>query len=196
MDVITHFAFGGSYEMLEEPDFKLDWKETVIGGSANGVFLRQFPWMWPVLAATPPWLLDYGNPKAAKLVRWQIMVRRQVDEIIEKNRNGKKAEGTIFQAILDSDLPPHEKTAERLQDEAQTVVGAGSETTAKSLSFILFYLMSDRAKLQKLRNELKTVDDFSLAKLEQLPYLVSCPQQYVNGKLTRSRLLVSPKVSG
>lgn len=173
MDVITHFAFGGSYEMLEEPDFKLDWKETVIGGSANGVFLRQFPWMWPVLANTPPWLLDYGNPKAAKLVRWQIMVSKQVEDILEKNRNGKKAEGTIFQAILDSDLPPHEKTAERLRDEAQTVVGAGSETTAKSLSFILFYLVSDGAKLQKLRDELKTAEDFSLAKLEQLPYLVS-----------------------
>ncbi|KAK5088912.1 hypothetical protein LTS08_000688 [Lithohypha guttulata] len=179
MDVITHFGFGASYNMLNKPDFNLEWKETVIGGSANGVFLRQFPWAFPVLKATPLWLLEYGNPKAAKLVAWQHMIRKQVDEILAKNEVGKKAEGTIFQTVLDSDLPPYEKTADRLQDEAQTVVGAGSETTAKSLSFILFFLTADPSKRQRLRDELKTVGpendgSFSLAKLEQLPYLTSC----------------------
>lgn len=182
MDIVTHFAFGDSYNYLDEPDFKAEWKETVIGGSANGVFLRQFPWALPVLKATPLSLLEVANPKAAKLVAWQHMIRKQVDEILLKNAAGKKAEGTIFQAVLDSDLPPAEKSADRLQDEAQTLVGAGSETTAKSLAMITFFLASDPTKVERLRAEISTVGpepdgSFMLAKLEQLPYLVSLAQE-------------------
>jgi len=199
MDIITEFAFGDSYNYLDEPDFKLEWKETVIGGSANGVFLRQFPWALPILKATPLSLLEVANPKAARLVAWQHMMRRQADAILAKNAAGKKAEGTIFQAVLDSDLPPAEKTAERLTDEAQTLVGAGSETTAKSLAMITFFLASDRTKLQRLREEIRTIGpepdgSFVLAKLEQLPYLVSVLHVFKFFRLTTAyRLLVSPK---
>lgn len=130
------------------------------------------------MKATPLAALEYGNPQAARLVSWQHAVRKQVDEIIAKNETGKKTAGTIFQAILDSDLPPSEKTAQRLQDEGQVVVGAGSETTAKSLSMVLFFLLSDRSKLQKLRDEIETIrpqadGSFQLCDLERLRYLVS-----------------------
>lgn len=178
MDVITDFAFASPYNYVDRPDFNLEWKETVIGGSANGVFLRMFPWSLPIMKATPLSMLENMNPKAAKLVGWQMMIRKQVDDIIAKNEMGKRAEGTIFQELLDSDLPSNEKSAQRLQDEAQTLVGAGSETTAKSLAMLTFFLFSDKTKLQKLRDELKTVGpeadgSFSLTKVEQLPYLVS-----------------------
>lgn len=179
MDIITHYAFGSSYNYLAEPDFKLEWKETVIAGSANGAFLRQFPWALPIMKRVPLWVLQKLNPPAGSLVAWQHMIRAQVDGIIANNKSGdkKKADGTIFQALLDSDLPPEEKSADRLQDEGQTLVGAGSETTAKSLSVITFYLLDDKQKLAKLRAELKTVmptptSDVSLTALEQLPYLV------------------------
>lgn len=177
MDIITHYAYGQSYNYLAEDDFKLSWKETVIGGSANGVVLRQFPWALPIMKATPLSFLQKINRQAGELVAWQRMVRRQVDGIILANREGKKAEGTIFQALLDSDLPLEEKSADRLQDEGQILVGAGSETTAKSLSLITFYLLQDKNKLQKLREELRTVMPTrnslaSLTTLEQLPYLV------------------------
>jgi cytochrome P450 len=118
------------------------------------------------------------NPPAGHLVAWQRMVRAQVDSIIARNNEGKKTQGTtIFQALLDSDLPPEEKSADRLQDEGQTIVGAGSETTAKSLAVITFYLVDDKKKLARLREELKTVmpsptSPVTLTTLEQLPYLV------------------------
>jgi cytochrome P450 len=177
MDIITHYAYGQSYNYLAEDDFKLSWKETVIGGSANGVVLRQFPWARPIMKAIPLSFLQKMNRQAGELVAWQRLVRRQVDSIILANREGKKAEGTIFQALLDSDLPLEEKSADRLQDEGQILVGAGSETTAKSLSLITFYLLQDKNKLQKLREELRTVMPTrnslaSLTTLEQLPYLV------------------------
>ena len=177
MDIIAHFAYGHSYNHLAEDDFKLSWKETIIGASANGAFLRQFPWALPIMKAIPFPILQKINPQAGALVEWQRMVRQQVDDIILANREGKKVEGTIFQALLDSDLPRQEKTADRLQDEGQTVIGAGSETTAKALSIITFYLLQDKNKLRRLRKELCSAMPTSgsqacLTTLEQLPYLV------------------------
>ncbi|KAL1970158.1 hypothetical protein VTN77DRAFT_6563 [Rasamsonia byssochlamydoides] len=193
MDIITHYAYGESYNYLAEDDFKLEWKETVVGGSANGVFLRQFPWALPILKATPLSILKRLNPKAAALVSWQCMIRRQVETTLENNRQGKKAIGTIFQAVLDSDLPDEEKTADRLQDEGQTLVGAGSETTAKTLSIITFYLLQDKKKLQKLRDELSGVPlkpegGSLLSRLEPLPYLtavISEGLRHMHGVTTR-----------
>lgn len=180
MDIITHYAFGESYNYLAEPDFKLEWKDTVIGGSASGAFIRQFPWAFPIMKSVPLNIMNYLAPEASLLLQWQKMVRRQVDTIIGNNRSGSKAHGTIFQALLDSDLPPEEKSADRLQDEAQTLVGAGSETTAKTLTIVTFYLLQNKSMLEKLRQELSTVDLKSLnsahdvlSEVERLPYMVS-----------------------
>ncbi|OKL59413.1 hypothetical protein UA08_05083 [Talaromyces atroroseus] len=175
MDIITHYAFGKSYDYLAEPDFKLEWKETVVGGSASGAVIRQLPWAFGIMKLLPLWLLSKIAREASLLLQWQQMVRQQVDAIIDKNRTGHKSNGTIFQALLDSDLSPEEKNADRLQDEAQTLVGAGSETTAKVLSIVTFYLLRNKEMLERLRQELSTVgldsDKSPLSQIEQLPYL-------------------------
>lgn len=180
MDIITDFAFGARTRHLDEPDFGLLWKDAIVSQSANGVFLRQFPWLWPVLERTPLWLLRALKHPAAGLLVWQGLTRARIDEILARNGGGQEkseAGGSIFQSVLDSDLPPEEKTAERLEAEAQIVIGAGTETTAKSLAMISFYINEDPAKRQRLRDEIETVGTepdgtFSLAKLEKLPYLV------------------------
>lgn len=185
MDIITHYAFGESYNYLAEPDFKLEWKDTVIGGSASGAVIRQFPWAFPIMKSMPLQIMNKLAPEASLLVQWQKMVRRQVDATISNNSSGSKAYGTVFQALLDSDLPIEEKSADRLQDEAQTLVGAGSETTAKTLTIVTFYLLQNRTLLETLRQELSTVDLKSsdsaqdvLSEVERLPYIVSGPPKH------------------
>lgn len=111
-------------------------------------------------------------------MEWGTFMENEVKLLITNNVQGKKAEGTVFQAILDSDLPPCDKAADRLLQEALTVVGAGSETTAKALSFITFFVYSDEKILQKLREEIRNWEGISktglsLTRLEKLPYLVS-----------------------
>jgi cytochrome P450 len=87
---------------------------------------------------------------------------------------------TIFHALVrDSNLPPEQKTLKRLSDEGQLMTGAGSETTAQTLSRLFFYLKtSSPAILEKLRRELQ--DAFPgkneaaaprWADLQRLPYL-------------------------
>ena len=83
---------------------------------------------------------------------------------------------TIFHAILQSDLPPEEKSLDRLWQEGQTIVGAGTETTAWTMSVILYHVLSKPAIFQRLKAELKTVmkgDEVSCSQLERLPYFAA-----------------------
>ncbi|TVY18530.1 Cytochrome P450 monooxygenase SAT11 [Lachnellula arida] len=83
---------------------------------------------------------------------------------------------TIFHEILNSSLPPEEKKLESLSQEGQTVIGAGTETTAWALSVTTFHILSNPLIRQKLLEELKPLFHSTDAKptfnqLEQLPYL-------------------------
>ena len=202
MDIITHYAYGESVNYLADENFKPEWKEAIIGGLANGVFLRHFPWALPILKSIPLPFLRATNPPAANLMEWGLVVHDKVVELLKNDRQSSKADKTIFQTMLDSDLPPEEKSAARLQDEGQSVVGAGSETTARSLTVITFYLMQDKNKMEKLRNELRKVPlegDTLLTRLEKLPYLVCLPIASTPNRsliiLVRLRLRSSRKAS-
>jgi len=86
---------------------------------------------------------------------------------------------TIFHEVLQSVLPPHEKTSSRLGDEAQTVIGAGLVTTAWALTTACFYIISQPRVYKRLRDELcEALPDPSatpdLLQLEKLPYLGAC----------------------
>ena len=101
----------------------------------------------------------------------------QISKLIDGRTDTKQsANTTIFEELLNSDLPPHEKTMQRLADEGQTVVGAGQVTTAHYLKMTSFHLIANPDILAKLKAELADAmpDPNVLApqsKLEQLPYL-------------------------
>lgn len=177
-DIITQYSYGESSNHVTDENFKLEWKEALIGGVANGVLLRHFPWLLPILNAVPLSLLRKIDRNAASLMEWRLFVEEKVTEMLENNQRGNKSDGTIFQTMLDSDLPPEEKSPARLQDEGQSVVGAGSETTARSLTILSFYFMQNPTMLGRVRQELETVlrpeGEGWLPQLEKLPYLVRC----------------------
>jgi cytochrome P450 len=67
---------------------------------------------------------------------------------------------------------------ERLSDEGNILIGAGSETTAQILAVLSYHLISNPAVLAKLQKELETVmpdpnTPVKWQQLERLPYLVS-----------------------
>lgn len=84
---------------------------------------------------------------------------------------------TIFHDIKHSSLPPHEKSARRLGEEARVLVNAAGPTIADTLSVTTFHLLSNPATLAQLRVELETAMPdpsmhLSWLQLEKLPYLV------------------------
>jgi len=84
----------------------------------------------------------------------------------------------MIHAIVYSDLPPAEKTFDRVLEEVMTVAGAGFETTASALRLILYHVYTNNQILRRLREELASVSTgpaqpIALKEVEQLPYLTA-----------------------
>ena len=122
---------------------------------------------------------------------------RQIDEI--RNSQDKNADGnTIFHGLLQSDLPEIEKATDRLKEEAQLIVFAGTDTTgmarysrsrwlfltgaATTLAACTYHLLANPEMLVKLKTELEQAlpDPYALpasAQVEGLPYLNAVIQE-------------------
>jgi cytochrome P450 len=178
MDVICQYAFAKDDNMLMKDDFNLAWKEMIIGAFEGGALLMQFPSMVSIMNLIPDHILAVIMPSMSLMVEWKAGVRRRVTPILNRTESVSDIENarhrTIFHELRDSDLPEQEKTVDRLCDEGQILSGAGSETTAKTLSTATFYLLNNKETLRALKRELTEVvpDADTWSKLTQLPYLV------------------------
>ncbi|TQN65799.1 Cytochrome P450 monooxygenase sdnE [Colletotrichum shisoi] len=175
MDVICDYAFAHDRLYLDEPDFKLLWKETIIGAFEGGAAGRQFPWMLPVMKRLPLPLTRFDP----SLDGTSDDDDDDDDDDISGKQTDQSSRTTVFHALRDSDLPPAEKSLQRLCDEAEILTGAGSETTAQTLTRILFYLKHVPDTLRRLRTELDAAMPSGAAELppwaelQKLPYLTA-----------------------
>lgn len=83
---------------------------------------------------------------------------------------------SIFGALLRSDLPPREKTLQRMTDEGFSLFAAGTETVSWALAVITYHLLTKPELLDKAKAEVGQVVDSSgqlpsWTALEKLPYL-------------------------
>lgn len=95
----------------------------------------------------------------------------------------------MFDTIWTSTLPPHEKSLERLGQEAFSILAAGGETTARAMARGLYHIAADDAILRRLQIEVDAaMPDGSivpaLAELEALPYLVRVASVKLSSRLT------------
>lgn len=92
------------------------------------------------------------------------------------------SQGTIFDGILRSSLPPEELSLERLKDEAVSIIGAGITSAEWTSTLACFHIINDHHILERLRGELKSaIPDPRhlpfLTVLEKLPYLMACVEE-------------------
>ena len=90
-----------------------------------------------------------------------------------------RSKWTIFDHILESKLPASDKTTRRMTEEAQVIMSAGSETTARTLNVGAAHLLLNQDCLSRLRQELLTLmpeptSQPACSQLEQLPYFTAC----------------------
>jgi cytochrome P450 len=85
---------------------------------------------------------------------------------------------TLFRYMVhESGLPEADLTVDRLTKEAQILLGAGSVSTARTLHFVAFYLLSNPSMHERLEDELKDtmakwpIERPTWSQLEKLPYL-------------------------
>ncbi|KAI0390583.1 trichodiene oxygenase [Xylariaceae sp. FL0594] len=183
-DVAIDFLFGENHNNLDYPDFNPGL--TTVLQAAGGIWriTKHVRWYGKVMKSLPLPLVEKLSDDAGKafLTFLKDMIRLTSDiqnSSINKTR-AADAPHTLVNEILDSDLPPADKSFERLFDEVITVASAAFETTAHSIRVILYHVYSDRAILHRLREELLTLISTlpagkspKLSDLEQLHYLTA-----------------------
>jgi cytochrome P450 len=180
-DVIMQYSMGQQSNALDDPNFNPLFTEAIKDIAAFSVIFKHVPWMYPILRSLPERLVAKLSPQMGAIFLFTGGVKKQIENIQQDSESDKekyKVEGmpTIFHELLNSDLPPQEKTLDRLGQEAQLIVGAGLDTTAHALNTTTFHLLDNPEKLYKLRLELKEAmpdpkSRTSLLVLERLPYL-------------------------
>lgn len=68
IDMISEYAFGQSFGVLEKPGFSQEWRDSIIGLFESAIPLRHFGWIAEVLLRLPDWVVSKINrPTAAFL---------------------------------------------------------------------------------------------------------------------------------
>lgn len=181
-DVICHYTYGESSGYLEKENLENEFRDAVTGASVFCHFTRFFPILVSMLESMPSVIL-WLQPKYKGYFDMERKLNQQSLAALQNASNEKDSTRTIFHALSDPSLPSEERTPERLRNEAMTIMGAGTETTARVLTMGSFHLYNNRSTLQRLRDELKTVmpeptSQVSWSQLEKLPYLVRIPDTF------------------
>jgi cytochrome P450 len=200
-DIIADYCFGASENYIEAPGFNAVVLETTDSLTENMHITVQFQWLPRLMDSLPDkiveGMLGEGMAKFNELKRVSVSASRSYVEnllttikpqhCIKRIKETMATVGdfrdvkhrTIFhELIASSTLPPEDKSVDRLWQEAQLLLAAGTVTTATSLSSALVFLLLDQDRLKVLLEELEVaMPDISKptreADLQRLPYLVS-----------------------
>ncbi|KAI4220486.1 MAG: hypothetical protein L6R36_007588 [Xanthoria steineri] len=180
-DIISEYALADCYHLLEREDLGADYHQLLVGFVHSCHFIRHFTWLFNFIQALPDPVLLWLQP-SLKLAR-NIMKVRSIFSL--RNRVEGKPSGSepgIFAGLLRSNLPPPEKSADRMSSEGMGLLVAGSETTAQTLSITTYHILANPNILAELRKQLQVAIPEAgtlppLADLEAVPYLYACVQE-------------------
>ncbi|KAI1122577.1 trichodiene oxygenase [Nemania abortiva] len=178
-DVANDFIMGRNYGSLDREDLDVSMLVVLQGAGRVWRLTKHLRWYGHLLKALPFSLLSKiaGNTLKVFLLRLQEQYQDTEYLVSQANSSLKRDENTatrtIVNEILDSKLPPSNKTVERIYEDVSTICNAAFETTASVLRPILFHVFSNPVILQRLRDELQYIETTELKTLEQLPYLTS-----------------------
>jgi cytochrome P450 len=179
MDIICAYCFGTSMDSLSDPIYGKKWIDMLHGGIQIRPVGRQFPWLINTLLDIPAHIIAKVSDDMARSNTWTRQMLPRIEAILagENADTTKTGHRTIFHEIRDGELSAAEKAPMRLMAESHVLLGAGMETTARTLSVTTFYLLHNEDVGRKLRKELCAImphpdTAVTLPQLEALPYLV------------------------
>ncbi|KAL6154043.1 hypothetical protein ACJBU6_07332 [Exserohilum turcicum] len=191
-DIITQRFFGYHNDYLSVPDLVFPIRKAFQGASEIFHWTRFVPWAIRYLKMLPLSVLRLIFPPVITLLELQKEIGKKIVETRETKDEGRQ-KSVIMQALSDESIPKSERTMQRLLDEGQVIIFAGTETSSRALSVGMFYLLSDKSLIGKLRAELSQVAhipemELTAANLETLPYLTGVVKESIRlsyGPLTR-----------
>ena len=183
VDIVSEYALSQPYQFLNDPTSNQSFMDEMHSafkffntlGRVSGVLnLMNF------LDYIPQWMIPSGQA-SGYVNNWRKQLANRVDVI--QQSEPIKSEVPPHRIMLkdyfnDSNVPDHEKTPEKLLNNALLFVTAGMETTAFALTTATFHLLENAEVLGKLKAELAESWDAEAARppfteLEKLPLLTA-----------------------
>ncbi|KAK2592328.1 hypothetical protein QQS21_009986 [Conoideocrella luteorostrata] len=185
LDVGSEFILAKSYNNLDVQDFNAAM--TGVSESFGSIWrvTKHVRWIGPFMKSLPLSFIerisDDGTKAFMGFLKDTLAIVTEAVNAASSSEESK-APKSLVHDILNSSLPPAEKTISRLNDEISNITGASFETTANTLRLVLYYVYSDAQILWRLRSEIATAKqsscvanavDMNVSALEQLPYLTA-----------------------
>ncbi|KAK1637102.1 cytochrome protein [Colletotrichum phormii] len=178
-DIINDYAFDKPHNFLDAPDFHASYTDAMVDLLEPVHYITQFPLVTNMFKMLPLSWVKAMSPQMGTVLDFNNEMMSQIRILLNKPAEEKGQSKTIFGVILESDLPPSEKTVGRLQQEAISVTGAGIETTMRALSLCTFHVLANppvqetlQAELREAISDPRNPPDWDA--LSQLPYLTAC----------------------
>ncbi|EMD86820.1 hypothetical protein COCC4DRAFT_63008 [Bipolaris maydis ATCC 48331] len=195
-DIITQRFFGYHHDYISVPDLVFPIREALRGASEIFHWTRFIPWATRYLKMLPLSVIRFIFPPLATLLELQKEIKKKIIETCE-TKDEEKQKSVIMQALSNESIPKSERTMQRLLDEGQVIIFAGTETSSRALSVGMFYLLSDKSMIGKLRAELSQVAhipemELAAANLKPLPYLTGVVKESI--RLSYGPLARLPRV--
>lgn len=187
-DIISEYSFPEGYNNLDHLEFRGKDYDALMALSSLSHWLKQFGWLFPLLNSIPLWFTKRTSPDTHLFLSREQNLVKQATEIIATydghiERKENTARPDLMHALLDSNLPPSEKTVEHLKASAQTTIAAGTLTTTHSLVIATYHILANPPIRKRLMEEILTFAksdgedlqqlDFDLHTLDQMPYLTA-----------------------
>lgn len=177
-DVVTYHFYGSHPDYLGSKDFKYGLKDALTALLDFYHLTRFLPVSPTTLKNLPLPILRLLNPNFSLVISARNDNKEMILKSLNSDRETKnKSKSVIVSALTDPSVPAEEKTIDRLLDEGETIIFAGIDTTARTLSIAMFHLLNDKRHLQKLRQDLNSLSKqanqaWTTAELEALPFMV------------------------
>jgi cytochrome P450 len=160
IDNITQFCFGLSVDAIDAPNFTAPIVDAMDHSLPTFAQFKHFPLFRKLIFSLPPDIAIKASPETAGLTNLQVILGKQVKDVIANPESLKDAEHpTIYHRLLDPEAhkghPIPDYTA--LYEEAQTMMFAGGVTVGDTLMTGHFHILDQPALYQRLQEEVKMV---------------------------------------
>ncbi|KAK1723386.1 cytochrome P450 monooxygenase [Colletotrichum acutatum] len=192
-DIITQRFFGYHYDYLSIPSLVSPIREAFKGVSEIFHWTRFVPWAIKYLKKLPIPVIRLVLPPVAELLLLQEDIKINIKNKLASENNSLQSKSIIIEALGNSHVPAQERTMERLVDEGQVIIFAGTETSSRSLAVGMFYLLADKSLVTKALDELSKLDhipdeELTMKDLETLPFMTGIVKEAIRlsyGPITR-----------
>ena len=188
LDVVCELVMGFAENILWDRNMAIDWRITISTIFEMWPLTITFPELINSMQKLPMSWMERMNSPFVLILKFYERIRQHAESVMcefrarEAEAGAKKEPAkrsgypTIFHAILDSDLPPSEKSLERLEQEGREQITAGSETSIRMLTSSTYFTLTTPDALERLRAELRPLfaadAEPEVSKFENLPWLV------------------------